>query len=74
MNMKWFFAKHLHQILSKNFPELDLSIEDLAKPITTPPDPQMGEMSFPCFLLAKQLKKFGRNLSYKKRFFILEIK
>ena len=35
----------------------DLDPAEVAKALTTPPKPDMGDLAFPCFLLAKKLKK-----------------
>jgi len=36
---------------------VDLPTEELYSTISTPPDPNMGHMAFPCYRLAKELKK-----------------
>ncbi|MEK6910836.1 MAG: arginine--tRNA ligase [Nanoarchaeota archaeon] len=42
------------QLLSKN---ISLNKEDIEKLIEIPPSPELGDYAFPCFTLAKELKK-----------------
>ncbi|MCL2217139.1 MAG: arginine--tRNA ligase [Defluviitaleaceae bacterium] len=37
--------------------QTQLSAEEILQAIETPPDPKMGHLAFPCFRLAKELKK-----------------
>lgn len=46
------FKKHIIKLLSDNV-SLDLT-EDM---LEVPPDPKMGDFAFPCFILAKEMKK-----------------
>ena len=39
----------------------DICINDIEGHIEIPPDDNMGDYAFPCFRLAKELKKFGGN-------------
>ncbi len=41
----------------------DLSLEEVAKLITTPPQEQLGDYAFPCFVLAKRLKKTPNEIA-----------
>ncbi|MHC4845059.1 MAG: arginine--tRNA ligase [Planctomycetota bacterium] len=38
-------------------PHLDLDVEAIAADVETPPKPEMGQLAFPCFALAKTLRK-----------------
>jgi arginyl-tRNA synthetase len=38
-------------------PHLDLPVGDLAVQVETPPRPELGQLAFPCFALAKTLRK-----------------
>jgi len=38
-------------------PHLDLAVEAIAADIETPPRPDLGQLAFPCFALAKTLRK-----------------
>ncbi len=50
MNYREYIASRLESITG-------LSCEEIKKVIEIPPDPKMGDMAFPCFILAKTLKK-----------------
>src|SRR3989339_1245670 len=50
------FIKELKQILGK---EVSVSIEDLE----APPDPKLGDLAFPCFSLAKALKRSPNEIA-----------
>jgi arginyl-tRNA synthetase len=38
-------------------PHLDLDVEAIAADVETPPRPELGQLAFPCFALAKTLRK-----------------
>jgi arginyl-tRNA synthetase len=48
------FARQFAEILA---PLAELSVEDATDGVTTPPQPDMGDLGFGCFPLAKQLRK-----------------
>ncbi len=50
MNFKYELAKHLASALEQNVDEVFASIE-------VPPNPELGDFAFPCFKLAKELRK-----------------
>ncbi len=47
-------ARALHPVLPE---AAGLTLADVASAFTTPPDPAMGDLAFPCFKLAKALRK-----------------
>ena len=47
-------ARALHPLLPE---AAGLTLADVASAFTTPPDPAMGDLAFPCFKLAKALRK-----------------
>lgn len=47
-------ARALHPVLP---PAAALGLADVAAAITAPPDPSLGDLAFPCFKLAKALRK-----------------
>ncbi|HEY0135646.1 MAG TPA: arginine--tRNA ligase [Nannocystis sp.] len=47
-------ARALHPVLPE---AAGLTLADVAAAFTTPPDPAMGDLAFPCFKLAKALRK-----------------
>ncbi len=42
---------------------IDLSVGDINKAIEVPPDPKLGDLAFPCFILAKKLKKAPKQIA-----------
>ncbi|KPL04475.1 MAG: arginyl-tRNA synthetase [candidate division Zixibacteria bacterium SM23_73_2] len=48
------FVEEIKEVLKK---EVDLSTEEIEKIIEIPPEEKLGDYAFPCFLLAKSLKK-----------------
>ncbi|MDY3928604.1 MAG: arginine--tRNA ligase [Clostridia bacterium] len=50
MNYKEYIAKKLEKMTG-------LQKEELENVMETPPEPKMGDIAFPCFILAKKLKK-----------------
>ena len=50
MNYKEYIAKKLENITG-------ISCEDLVKVMEIPPEPKMGDIAFPCFILAKTMRK-----------------
>lgn len=49
------FKNQIAELLAAQ--ELGLGAEELAQSIVTPPNPEMGDFAFPCFPLAKVLRK-----------------
>ena len=47
--------EQITQLLAKAVP--DLTAEEIGNLIETPPNPEMGDYAFPCFRLAKTLRK-----------------
>ncbi|WP_277613437.1 arginine--tRNA ligase [Brevibacillus humidisoli] len=56
MSYKQQVATSLHAALQK-LEIADFSLEKLEEMLETPPNPQMGDIAFPCFQLAKVLRK-----------------
>ncbi len=50
MNFKYELAKHLATALNQN-------VDDVFPSIEVPPNPELGDFAFPCFKLAKELRK-----------------
>ena len=53
----------IQKIVDQLKPHLDLSESEITAMISTPPDPQMGDYSFPCFTLAKAMKKSPKDIA-----------
>lgn len=56
LNFKEKFAEEISKITKKD-------ISETLKIIEEPPDFNLGDLSFPCFSLAKELKKFPQDIS-----------
>ncbi|MFT4250625.1 MAG: arginine--tRNA ligase [Candidatus Woesearchaeota archaeon] len=54
------FRKQLAQLIKQQTPLDEKTITEL---IEIPPDPQLGDYAFPCFRLAKQLKKSPQQIA-----------
>ncbi|MFM1534135.1 arginine--tRNA ligase [Helcococcus ovis] len=55
------YKKEISKIL--NSLELDISLDDIYLSIETPPNKEMGDFAFPCFRLAKTLRKAPAQIS-----------
>jgi arginyl-tRNA synthetase len=54
------YKKHFASLLA---PIVQLDIETVVAMIEMPPNPEMGDLAFPCFTLAKTLKKAPQVLA-----------
>jgi len=61
INEKQILANELHEQI--NFP--DFTHEKLYNSIEIPKDPTLGDLAFPCFILAKQLKQAPNQIAQK---------
>ncbi len=65
MNEKDMIVKSLKKVLAKN--KVSLSDEEIENLIETPPSQEMGDFAFPCFVLAKSMKKNPKDIALKLR-------
>ncbi|WP_408009037.1 arginine--tRNA ligase [Pseudalkalibacillus sp. A8] len=56
MTIQKYTAQHLEQIL-------DVPLDEIEKALEVPPDRSLGDLAFPCFILAKRLKKSPVQIS-----------
>ncbi len=56
MDFKGIIADHIHSISG-------LSVNSIAESIEVPPNPELGDYAFPCFMLSKELKKSPQNIA-----------
>jgi arginyl-tRNA synthetase len=63
--MKELIAKLLFEALKQN--KIELKETEIAKLVEIPPSPEMGDFSFPCFFLAKTMKKNPSDIAMQIR-------
>lgn len=50
-------SQKIMSAIQKNFPESQVSLEEIYKSLVEPPQSDLGDLAFGCFVLAKSLKK-----------------
>jgi len=65
MKEKELIIKALKKVFAKN--KINLKDEEIESLIETPPSQEMGDFAFPCFVLAKSLKKNPKDIAIKIR-------
>ena len=56
-NFKITVAKDLHSCILKLSSDIQLTESDLLSMFEYPPDSSLGDIAFPCFILAKKMRK-----------------
>ena len=49
-------SEKLLSVLQKSYPDLVLNLSDLYQALVEPPNPEMGDLAFGCFILSKALR------------------
>ena len=49
-------SEKLLSVLQKSYPDLVLNLSDLYQALVEPPNPEMGDLAFGCFILSKTLR------------------
>ncbi|MCB0317336.1 MAG: arginine--tRNA ligase [Bdellovibrionales bacterium] len=63
MSKKKLLAENLYGILKLHQADLNVSAEDISALLETPKDINLGDLAFPCFILAKELKKSPQQIA-----------
>ena len=67
MNIKKEIATQIHAAINAAYPDMDSlpTEEDIETSVEIPPDPSMGDYAFPCYRLAKPLRKAPALIAVK---------